>query len=84
MYVRRASICSRADLSGKTMLQNCAGATKGDFYMSVKIRISYQTQEELEKVVEKLKPLGITLKISKKADTHFKYAYVLLEKNKEK
>lgn len=52
--------------------------------MSVKIRISYQTQEELEKVVEKLKPLGITLKISKKADTHFKYAYVLLEKNKEK
>lgn len=47
--------------------------------MSVKIKISYQTKEELQKVVKCLQPLGVTLKIAKREDTQFKRAYITLK-----
>lgn len=44
--------------------------------MTVKIKISYQTPEELQKVVKCLQPLGITLKVAKRKDTKFRKAYI--------
>lgn len=44
--------------------------------MSVKIKISYQDTEELQKVVNCLQPLGITLKIAKRQEGQFKNAYI--------
>ncbi len=47
--------------------------------MSVKIKISYQTKEELQKVIKCLQPLGITLKVAKRTDAQFKRAYIELK-----
>lgn len=48
--------------------------------MTVKIKISYQEQEELHKVVKCLQPLGIELKIAKRQNGQFKNAYINLKK----
>lgn len=45
-------------------------------HTSVKIKISYQDPEELQKVVNCLQPLGITLKIVKRQEGQFKNAYI--------
>lgn len=47
--------------------------------MSVKIKISYQTKEELRMVVKCLQPLGVTLKLAKREDTKFQRAYITLK-----
>lgn len=60
-------------------MKNCAGATGGEV-VTVKIKISYQEQEELNKVVKCLQPLGIELKIAKRQNSQFKNAYINLKK----
>ena len=47
--------------------------------MSVKITISYQTPEELWKVIKQLQPLGINLKVAKRTEKQFKKAYITLK-----
>lgn len=49
--------------------------------MTVKIKVSYQDQEELQKVVNCLQPLGITLKIASRQEGKFKNAYINLKKS---
>lgn len=44
--------------------------------MSVKIKVSYQRPEELEKIVKYLAPIGITYKISKRQQGSYKKAYI--------
>lgn len=44
--------------------------------MSIKIKVSYQTPEELNRVIERLKPLGITWKAAKRQEGRFLNAYV--------
>ena len=44
--------------------------------MSVKIKVSYQHDYELQKVLRYLLPLGITYKVAKRQDGQFKNAYV--------
>lgn len=52
--------------------------------MAVKIRISYQYPEELQKVVNCLQPLGITLRIAKRQEGQFKNAYINFKKPLER
>lgn len=47
--------------------------------MSVKVRISYNTDEELAGVVRLLSPALKTYKVAKKQDGPYKNAYALLE-----
>ena len=47
--------------------------------MSVKITISYQTPEELRKILKQLQPLGIKLKVAKRAEKQFNKAYIMLK-----
>ena len=46
--------------------------------MSVKIKISYNTEEELAGVIQLLSPVIKSYKISKKQEGQYKNAYVLL------
>lgn len=52
--------------------------------MSVKIKISYNTDEELAGVIQLLSPALKTYKIAKKQDGPYKNAYALLRNTKEK
>lgn len=44
--------------------------------MTVKIKISYQHDHELQQVIKHLLPLGITFKVAKRQQGQFKNAYV--------
>lgn len=44
--------------------------------MTVKIKVSYQHDHELQKVIKHLLPIGITYKVAKRQDGRFKNAYV--------
>lgn len=48
--------------------------------MTVKIKISYQHDYELQQVIKHLLPLGITLKVAKRQRGQFKNAYVKVKK----
>lgn len=52
--------------------------------MSVKIKISYNTEEELDAVLYLLSPVMKSYKIAKKQEGTHKNAYALLSKNKLK
>lgn len=47
--------------------------------MSVKIKISYNTDQELQHVVKLLSPALKTYKVAKKQEGQYKNAYALLE-----
>lgn len=49
--------------------------------MSVKIKVSYTTPQELHRVIAALSPLGITWKTAKRQEGRFKNAYVELQGN---
>lgn len=44
--------------------------------MSVRIKVSYEQNHELQKVKKQLLPLGITYKVAKRQDGQFKRAYI--------
>ena len=44
----------------------------------IKIKISYETSQELEKVVALLKPLGISIKYPKAEKGAYKRAYIII------
>jgi len=51
--------------------------------MSVKIKVSYNTEEELAGVIQLLSPKVKTYKIAKKQEGQYKNAYVYLKSSKE-
>lgn len=47
--------------------------------MSVKIKVSYKTPEELRQVLERLAPVVQSHKVSKKQEGQYKKAYIVLK-----
>ena len=47
--------------------------------MSVKIRVSYQERAELDRVLQLLRPVMKSCKISRNNDGNFRKAYILLD-----
>lgn len=47
--------------------------------MSVKIRVSYQERAELDRVMQLLRPVLKSCKISRNNDGNFRKAYILLD-----
>lgn len=51
---------------------------EGD-YMSVKIKVSYESPEELQEVLKRLAPMVQKCKASKGQDGQYKKAYIVLK-----
>lgn len=47
--------------------------------MSVKIKVSYESPEELQEVLERLAPMVQSHKVSKKQERQYKKAYIVLK-----
>ena len=47
--------------------------------MSVKIKVSYESPEELQKVLERLAPMVQKYKVSKGQEGQYKKAYIVLK-----
>lgn len=47
--------------------------------MSVRIKVSYERQQELERVLKVLKPIMTSYKVSKEQNGRFKRAYVVVK-----
>ena len=79
MFVRRALIHRRCNLSTEgSKGSSCAGAT---LTMTVKIKISYQTQKELQHVLGRLGLTSKDIKLAKQQG-NYKRAYVELKLSK--
>lgn len=44
--------------------------------MSIKIKVSYEQNHELQRILKQLMPLGITYRVAKRQDGRFKRAYI--------
>lgn len=47
--------------------------------MSIKIKVSYESPQELQKVLERLKPILLSYKVQKTQNGRYKKAYIILK-----
>lgn len=51
--------------------------------MSVEVKVSYESPQELQEVLERLEPILLSCKVSKTQKGRYKRAYIHVQVNKE-
>lgn len=51
--------------------------------MSIKIKVSYESPQELQEILKRLEPMLLSYKVSKEQEGRYKRAYIYAQTDKE-